>query len=195
MPNLIADTLELNGLLDRTALQGHLDQAAAAARAAGQPLAVLTMDLDHFKAYLEDQGQAQAQAVLLRVAELLKAQQPAGGSLVHLGGDEFVMLLPATDLAAAHEKAEALRAAVQAACADLDGPAPLTISLGAAASPVGGDWNANSLLALAEARLTFGKKRLQPHHNRVWAGTLPSDWYHRFEIQAEQWPNLDLQPA
>lgn len=195
MPNLIADTLDLNGLLDRQALPAQLDQAAATARANAQPLAVLTMDLDHFKRYLESQGQAQAQAVLLRVARLLKEQQPADASLVHLGGDEFVMLLPGTDLAAAHAKAEAMRAAVQAAFADLDGPAPLTISLGAAASPASGDWNAQSLLALAEARLTFGKKRLQPHHNRVWAGTLPSDWYHRFEIQPEQWPSLDLQAA
>jgi diguanylate cyclase (GGDEF)-like protein len=195
MPNLIADKLELNGLLDRQALQGHLDQAAAAARAAGQPLAVLTMDLDHFKLYLEDQGQPQAQAVLLRVAGLLKAHQPSGASLVHLGGDEFVMLLPATDLPAATEKAEALRSAVQAEFAGLAGPAPLTISLGAAASPAGSDWSAHSLLSLADARLTFGKKRLQPHHNRVWAGALPSDWYPRFEIKPEQWPSLDLQPA
>jgi len=195
MPNLIADTLELNGLLDRPALQAALEAAAAAARAAGQPLAVLSMDLDHFKLYLEDQGQAQAQAVLLRVAGLLKAQQPAGASLVHLGGDEFVMLLPATDLPAAAEKAEALRSAVQAEFAELPGPAALTISLGAAASPAGSDWNGHSLLSLADARLTFGKKRLQPHHNRVWAGALPSDWYPRFEIKAEQWPSLDMQAA
>ena len=191
MPNLIADKLELNGLLDRAALQGLMEQAAAAARTDGRPLAVLTLDLDHFKAYLEDQGHAQAQAVLVQAAELLRSMQPAGASLAHLGGDEFVMMLPATDLPAAVATAETLRTAVEAAFAGLAGKArQLTVTLGAAASPPGSDWTARSLLALADARMTFGKKRLLPHHNRVWSGALPSDWYPRFDVQPEVWPSL-----
>ena len=188
MPNLIAD--QLMGLLDRPALQSLMEQAATTARTAGQPLAVLTLDLDHFKAYLEDQGHAQAQTVLTRAAALLSSLQPAGASLAHLGGDEFVMLLPATDLPAAVAIAETLRLAIEAEFAALTGPTPLTVTLGAAASPVGADWTARSLLALADARMTFGKKRLLPHHNRVWSGTLPSDWYPRFDVQAEVWPSL-----
>jgi diguanylate cyclase (GGDEF)-like protein len=190
MPNLIADKLELNGLLDRQALLGLMEQAAATARKADQALAVLTLDLDHFKAYLEDQGQPQAQAVLLRTANLLTAMLPAGASLAHLGGDEFVMLLPAATLGTAVATAETLRLAIQAEFAALAGPAPLTVTIGAAASPAGIDWTARSLLALADARMTFGKKRLLPHHNRVWSGTLPSDWYPRFDVQPEVWPSL-----
>ncbi|MCV2369219.1 GGDEF domain-containing protein [Roseateles oligotrophus] len=188
MPNLIAE--QLTGLLDRQALQSLMEQAATAARASAQPLAVLTLDLDHFKAYLEDQGHAQAQTVLTRAANLLTSLLPAGASLAHLGGDEFVMLLPATDLAAAVATAETLRLAVETEFAALTGPAPLTVTLGAAASPTGADWTARSLLALADARMTFGKKRLLPHHNRVWSGTLPSDWYPRFDVQAEVWPSI-----
>ncbi|MCV2359013.1 MULTISPECIES: GGDEF domain-containing protein [Roseateles] len=188
MPNLIAD--QLNGLMDRQALQALMEQAATAARSSGQSLAVLTLDLDHFKAYLEDQGQSQAQTVLQSAAKLFADRMPAGASLAHLGGDEFVMLLPATDLAAAVATAETLRAAVEAEFASLGGPTPLTVTLGAAASPSGSDWTARSLLALADARMTFGKKRLLPHHNRVWSGTLPSDWYPRFDVQAEVWPSL-----
>lgn len=100
------------------------------------------------------------------------------------------MLLPATDLPAAVATAETLRLAVEAEFASLAGPTPLTVTLGAAASPAGADWTARSLLALADARMTFGKKRLLPHHNRVWSGTLPSDWYPRFDVQAEVWPSL-----
>lgn len=190
MPNLIADKLELKGLLDRAALQSLMEQAATTARAAGQTLAVLTLDLDHFKAYLDDQGQLQAQSVLMRAAQLLSSLLPADASLAHLGGDEFVMLLPATDLPAAVATAETLRLAVEAEFAALAGPTPLTVTLGAAASPAGADWTARSLLALADARMTFGKKRLLPHHNRVWSGALPSDWYPRFDVQAEVWPSL-----
>ena len=73
MSNLIADKLELNGLLDRQALQALMEKSAAGARAAGQSMAVLTLDLDHFKAYLDEQGQAQAQAALMRTAKLLNA--------------------------------------------------------------------------------------------------------------------------
>lgn len=190
MPNLIADKLELNGLLDRQALQALMEQTAASARAAGQPLAVLTLDLDHFKAYLDEQGQAQAQSALMRTAKLLNEHLPTGASLAHLGGDEFVMLLPTTDLGAAVATAETLRGAVEAEFASPTDPAALTVTLGAAASPPGTDWSANSLLSLADARMTFGKKRLLPHHNRVWAGTLPSDWYPRFNVQPEIWPSL-----
>ncbi|MEJ6006684.1 GGDEF domain-containing protein [Paucibacter sp. AS339] len=191
MPNLIADKLELNGLLDRHALQSQMEAAANAARAAGQPLAALTFDLDHFKAYLDDQGSAKAKEVLIRVAQLLSARLPAGASLAHLGGDEFVMLLPATDLQGAVDQAEALRGEVESEFASLAGPNPITVTLGAAASPPGTDWSATSLLSLADARMTFGKKRLQPHHNRVWAGSLPSDWYPRFDVQPGVWPSQD----
>jgi diguanylate cyclase (GGDEF)-like protein len=189
MSNLIADKLELNGLLDRQALQALMEKSAAGARAAGQSMAVLTLDLDHFKAYLDEQGQAQAQAALMRTAKLLNAHLPVGASLAHLGGDEFVMLLPTSDLGAAVDTAETLRGAVEAEFTSPADPAALTVTLGAAASPPGTDWTAHSLLSLADARKTFGKKRLLPHHNRVWAGALPSDWYPRFNVQPEVWPS------
>ncbi len=191
MPNLIADKLALDGLLDRPALQRQMEAAAGAARAAGTALAALTFDLDHFKSYLDAQGADKARAVLLRVAQLLTERLPAGASLAHLGGDEFVMLLPGHDLQAAVDKAESLRQDVATEFASLDGPNPITATLGAAASPPGSDWSATSLLSLADARMTFGKKRLQPHHNRVWAGSLPSDWYPRFDVQPGVWPSLD----
>lgn len=184
MPKLVAEKIELNGLLDRSAMLSQLDQAAAEAIKQAQPLAVLALDVDHFKDYQDAQGLPQAEATLLKLATQLQAQLPAGAALAHLGADAFVVLLPGRDLAAALEQAEALRLAVQADFA------PLTISLGVAASPEGRNWTARALLALADTRMTFAKKRLLPHHNHSWAGTLPSDWYARLDVQPGFWPSI-----
>lgn len=184
------DEVLLTTLPDRKAMLEQLEQAAAQARSSGQVLSLLTLDLDHFKAYQDSRGSDAAQAALLKLAQTLAAAIPAGATLSHLGGDEFVVLLPGHDVVAASAAAEQLRAAVEAAFAGIEGPARLTVTLGVAASPAGKDWNARSLLSLADARMTFAKKRLLPHHNLVWAGTLPSDWYLRLDVQAGVWPSV-----
>ncbi|RQO62080.1 hypothetical protein DBR47_06170 [Paucibacter sp. KBW04] len=184
MPKLVAEKIELNGLLDRSAMLSLLDQAAAEAIAQAKPMAVLALDVDHFKDYQDAQGLPQAEATLLKLATQLQAKLPAGAALAHLGADAFVVVLPGLDIAAALEQAEALRLAVQAEFE------PLTISLGVAASPEGKNWTARALLALADTRMTFAKKRLVPHHNHSWAGTLPSDWYSRLDVQPGFWPSV-----
>lgn len=190
MANSVADKWVLAGLPDREALPALLSQASKAALAADQPLSVLTLDLDHFKLFHDAKGAAAADAVLQRLVALLTASVPAGAALAHLGGDEFVVLLPGADMAAAIPVADALRAAVEAHFADLDGPERLTITIGVAASPADKRWNGDALLSLADARTTFAKKRLTPHHNLVWGGTLPSDWYGRLDIDPARWPSL-----
>ncbi len=186
MPQLAA----LPGLIPREALPTTLEAAASAARAQDQPLAAVTLDLDHFKPYQDRAGEAAATAVLNQLAELLLQQKPADASLVHLGADEFLLLLPATDLASAAALAETLRAAAESALKRSDENQPLTITAGVAASPAGKDWSARGLLTLADARMSFAKKRLLPHHNLVWAGTLPSDWHHRLDIAPGVWPSV-----
>lgn len=188
MPTLVADSLDLPGLLGRDAMLAALDAAAAQARAGSLPLAVLTLDLDHFKDYQDQAGAEQAHAVLQQLAALLLQHRPAGSTLVHMGSDEFMLLLPAQDLAAALAVAEGLRGQVEQAFATLE--RALTITVGVAAAPAAGNWNARTLLALADARMTFAKRRLLPHHNLVWAGTLPSDWYLRLDIEPGIWPSL-----
>ncbi|WIT10513.1 GGDEF domain-containing protein [Paucibacter sediminis] len=190
MPSTLALDEVLTTLPDRKAMLEQLEQAATQARSSGKVLSLLTLDLDHFKAYQDSQGADAAQAVLLKLADTLSGAIPAGAQLSHLGGDEFVVLLPGHDVLAASAVAEQLRAAVEAAFAGTEGPARLTITLGVAASPAGKDWSARSLLSLADARMTFAKKRLLPHHNLVWAGTLPSDWYTRLDVQAGVWPSV-----
>ena len=189
MANSVGEKLVLVGIPDREALPGLLNQVSKTALAAAQSLSVLTLDLDHFKLYQDAKGAAAADAVLHRLAALLTASVPAGAALAHLGGDEFVVLLPGTDLAAAIPLADGLRTSVEAHFSDLDGPERLTITIGVAASPADKRWTGDALLSLADARMTFAKKRLTPHHNLVWAGTLPSDWYGRLDIDPARWPS------
>jgi len=167
-----------------------LDAAAAAALAGAQSLAVLTLDVDHFKAYQDSAGADASSAVLRQLAALLKAALPPATPLVHLGGDEFFAVLPGADIVAAQAQGESLREAVAAGLSGVASQPPLTITLGVAANPADHNWNARALLSLADARMTFAKKRLTPHHNLCWAGTLPSDWYTRLDIDPQRWPSL-----
>ena len=74
------------------------------ARAArrNEAVALLMIDIDHFKAYNDHYGQPAGDACLRRVARLIAASAQRGGELVaRYGGEEFAVLLPATDLAGA----------------------------------------------------------------------------------------------
>ena len=184
------ETLPLPGTQARDAGLQALDSAAAAALAASQGLAVLTLDVDHFKPYQDAAGDAAANAVLQQLVGLLKASLPAGTPLVHLGGDEFFAVLVGADIAAAQTQAEQVREAVAQGLASVQSQSPLTVTLGVAASPADKNWSARALLSLADARMTFAKKRLTPHHKLTWAGTLPSDWYLRLDIDPQRWPSL-----
>lgn len=185
-----ADLPSLPGLLDRQALRPALAAVADAASASGHALALLTLDLDHFKDYQDRAGEAAARQVLTQLALLLEQLKPPTARLAYLGADEFVLILPDCQLAQATALAERLRERIAAALAQLDQQPSLTATLGVAATPPGRGWSAESLLALADTRMTFAKRRLPPHHNLVWAGALPSDWLGRLGLSAGSWPGL-----
>lgn len=190
MTVLHAEMRLLPGVLDRAALQPALEAAAQASRALGHSLAVLTVDIDHFRNYQDAHGMERAGQVLTQLALLLEQLKPSTARLAYLGGDEFVLVLPDTDLGAAVALAERLRERVAEALTLLEHQPPLSASLGVAASPAGRDWSARCLLTLADARMSFAKRRLPPHHNQVFAGALPSDWMLRLDIEPGAWPNL-----
>lgn len=167
-----------------------LEQTASQARQQSQALAVLTLDVDHFKNYQDEAGAAEAQAVIEQLAGLLKQSAPPAARLVHLGSDEFFVVLPQADITAAQTLGESLRQAVADGLSGVKAQPPLTVTVGVAASPAQGHWTGAELLALADMRMTFAKRRLTPHHNLVWAGTLPSDWHARLEIDPARWPAL-----
>ncbi len=84
----------LTGLPNRRALREHLDQALAQ-RA---ELAVMFVDLDHFKEINDSLGHDAGDALLVQVAQRLRQCTPPGGVVARMGGDEFTLMLPAAPI-------------------------------------------------------------------------------------------------
>ena len=95
-----ASTDDLTQLANRAHFNDMLDEKLAAARTMGQPLAVLLIDLDHFKAVNDRRGHLAGDDLLRAVASKLKAPYLAQSVAARLGGDEFVLIVTDPDLLA-----------------------------------------------------------------------------------------------
>jgi len=100
-------TLAYNGRY----LLPRLEEELARSRA-DSPVSVAMMDLDHFKRVNDTHGHARGDAVLRAFADRVRDKTRRTDLLVRRGGEEFVLVLPATDAARAHALAERIRAAV-----------------------------------------------------------------------------------
>ncbi|GAB3468751.1 diguanylate cyclase domain-containing protein [Azotobacter salinestris] len=87
---------ELTGLPNRALMQDRLTQALRQARRSGSPLAVLFLDLDHFKQVNDNHGHALGDRLLQAVAERLTDIVREADSVARLGGDEFLAILTDT---------------------------------------------------------------------------------------------------
>ncbi len=146
----------LTGLLNRTALMGDGRQQLAQCQLRRLPFAVLLLDLDHFKRVNDTHGHQAGDAVLHHMARTLQRNLRGRDSLLgRYGGEEFVLLLPATSLEQAQVLAERLRVALEACPLDGDsGPIAITTSIGVAADI---DATLEALLGRADAALYRAK--------------------------------------
>ncbi|WP_395448120.1 putative bifunctional diguanylate cyclase/phosphodiesterase [Aminobacter sp. UC22_36] len=83
----------LTGLYNRAFLNDYMDTALAAARRKGEKMAVIHLDLDHFKAINDTLGHAAGDAVLIETAKRILASVRDSDVCVRLGGDEFTIIL------------------------------------------------------------------------------------------------------
>jgi diguanylate cyclase (GGDEF)-like protein len=151
----LAMTDALTGLANRRCALDELNRLVRASKRTGRSLALVTFDIDHFKAINDCFGHPTGDAVLVRVAEIAR-QQVRGGDIVgRVGGEEFVWILPGVGPAGARELAERLRVAIQHGSAHGDLP-KVTISIGLA--QVRPDDTADKLLARADAALYVAKE-------------------------------------
>lgn len=137
-----------------------LDEWQRALRQA-TPLAVIMLDVDHFKAYNDHYGHQQGDECLRRVGEVLLTTVRRAGELVaRYGGEEFVVVLPGTSVIHAMAVAESIRANIQAAGiahAHSGVAAVVTVSLGVAVGiPAQGDAR-DALVHAADAALYRAK--------------------------------------
>jgi diguanylate cyclase (GGDEF)-like protein len=127
----LANTDPLTGVFNRRRYFELAQQEFARQRRYRRPLALLVLDLDHFKLVNDQHGHQAGDAALRGLADLVCRQKRAQDVFGRLGGEEFALLLPETTLAAAQVVAERLLAACAALeVASVRGPVRLTFSGG-----------------------------------------------------------------
>lgn len=129
----------LTGLLTRESADLALDAELHRAAQRGQPLSILMMDIDHFRAVNEGYGHQAGSAVLAQLGALLERRLRGFDLVGRFGGEEFIVGLPETDPGQAHAIAERLRQAIADERFGWQGATiAITISIGIAASPTHG---------------------------------------------------------
>lgn len=161
---------ELTGLHNRRYLADFMDDAFPLARTSGVPLSVVMLDVDHFKRVNDRHGHRVGDRVLQRLAHALTTCMRPGDVAVRYGGEEFIVVLPGSDLTVAVDRAEELRRACTLEVPLRDATLCTTISVGVAtvdAHVV----DADALLELADAALYEAK-----HAGRDRVGVSTPSW-------------------
>ena len=142
----------LTGALNRGAFEQRLDAELARAHRTGAPLTVVVFDVDHFKRINDTLGHDAGDEVLRRIGDTVGASIRRSDVFGRLGGEEFAVVLPDTEVADGAAAAEELRSCIGAAA---PGPS-LTVSFGVAAARDALD--ARALLADADRALYAAKR-------------------------------------
>ncbi|OHC91504.1 MAG: hypothetical protein A3J87_01760 [Sideroxydans sp. RIFOXYB12_FULL_59_6] len=163
-----AQTDVLTGLNNRRHFYDLAEQELARAKRYGKPLAMLMLDVDHFKQVNDSYGHHAGDAVLRKLSEVCIAALREIDVIGRYGGEEFVVLLPETDAHRALEAAERLRHALAEAEVPLAGGDMLrfTVSIGVS-NLVATDADLDSVLKRADKGLYEAKNS---GRNRVCVG-------------------------
>lgn len=150
----------LTGLRNRRAFEERLPEELSRIRRTQQPVSLLLIDIDHFKAFNDSFGHPRGDEVLRAVARLLARSIRDTDVAVRYGGEEFAVILPNTDTEGAEQMGERLRDAI---ASSVWTERQITISVGAATA-VTHAVSAESLVDQADRALYRSK---QAGRNRV----------------------------
>jgi diguanylate cyclase (GGDEF)-like protein len=148
----------LTGLFNRRYLEETMARELARTARNGQPLAVIAIDVDHFKKFNDAHGHAAGDKVLVELASVLRGGIRSTDIACRYGGEEFVLLMPESPLPIAIARVEALRRQtrelrVRIGDVQLE---PITISSGIAIAPLHGE-SGDMLLRNADTALYAAK--------------------------------------
>jgi diguanylate cyclase (GGDEF)-like protein len=153
-----AVTDELTGLANRRSFLARLDAEVVRSRRSGSPLGIVLADLDDFKRVNDTYGHAAGDKALRSFAAIVHSNSRDVDLPVRLGGEEFAVLLPDTDLGGATQLAERIRESLESTTISYEGAEiALTASFGVSCFPVTA--NADDLLTDADRRLYDAKRR------------------------------------
>ena len=156
----------LTGLANRRCFDDTLHAEWARALRQKQPLSLLMVDVDNFKAYNDANGHLGGDECLKRIARAVSSEMRANDLVARYGGEEFAVILPNQALKGAAIVAERIRSRVERLTmgsveggAGPTGPAAghVTVSIGAATAIASPDTNAQQLVAIADAALYRAK--------------------------------------
>ncbi len=153
----MALTDPLTGLYNQRYLLRHLRGLLSGAQ--GGEIALIMVDVDHFKAVNDSLGHAAGDRVLKSVADALRGKTRVFDSVARYGGDEFVVVMPGTGPADAANASERLRSAIEqiSEATQADDRPRLSISIGVACS-AGRQLQAETLLSEADRALYAAKR-------------------------------------
>lgn len=148
----------LTGLKNRRYFDQLFEHEAAVALRKQSSLSLLLLDIDHFKRFNDTHGHEAGDAALRAFASVLETRFRGSDVVCRYGGEEFVVILPASDLNGARERAEQLRDAVRKEPVVFNGDhlGFLTVSIGVASWPGSTD-EPRQLLKLADEMLYRAK--------------------------------------
>jgi len=153
-----AQTDPLTGVLNRRTLIERLDAACLRAKARGLPIALLFIDLDHFKQINDTFGHQAGDACLRAIIDPIHAELRQSDVIGRYGGEEFVVILSSADAAAATPIAQRiLERVADVRVAGFGDPISVTCSIGVATSDTLGIWG-EPLLAQADAAVYVAKR-------------------------------------
>lgn len=162
----LSRTDPLTGLHNRRHMMETLDKEMDRSKRTGDPLSLILIDVDNFKKINDVFGHQQGDQVLKNLGQIFRKHLRQYDSVARFGGEEFILILPATDRSEALGIAERLREEVAQMVDDEVEALKVTISLGVASYSAGRGKSPDNLLRNADSALYRAK---QEGRNRVMA--------------------------
>lgn len=162
----LADRDHLTGLYNRRALNELADAQIDYARRHDGKVALLALDIDHFKSVNDTFGHATGDLVLTTIAHQLRGLAREHDIVGRIGGEEFIMMLPSASMHEAGKVAERVREAIAQEPVDANGTLlPVTVSIGIASVNLNAEPAFETAVKAADRMLYKAK---QSGRNRVW---------------------------
>ncbi len=155
---LLAERDDLTGLFNQSAFLRTASFLLHLAIRHHEPLAVMMLDLDHFKEVNDKHNHLVGSYVLKQVARIISETTRKSDLTARFGGDEYVFCLPRTDLKGAQDVADRIRNAIAAKPFETRGHSvKVTASIGVAATQANAQLELNHLIELADQALYTAK--------------------------------------
>ncbi|MCX5779224.1 MAG: GGDEF domain-containing protein, partial [Firmicutes bacterium] len=149
----------LTGLFNRRYMTENLQLALYQAERLGQPLSIIMVDVDHYKALNDTYGHGLGDQVLIQVGLVLRNNVRRGDIVCRYGGDEFLLIMPGIGEETAVHRAEMIHRKIHAAKVEVGGHREevLSLSMGVASYPVHGT-SVEAILRAADQALYRAKE-------------------------------------